>query len=1076
MWIVRLALKRPHTIAVLAVFILVMGVFSIRRMSTDIFPEIDIPVITMIWTYRGLSADEMERRVTTFSEYATSSNVNDIKKIESQTVNGVAIVKIFFHQGVNVGNALSQVTAVGQAIRQIMPPGIQPPIILRFNASSVPIVQLSLSSKTLSESEVYDYALWRLRTQLSVVQGLTLPSPYGGKERQIMVDLRPEEMQARGISPKEISEAINAYNLAFPTGTARIDTQQYPVSMNNTPMNVDDFNNIPIKSANGKMVYMRDVAHVRDGFAAQTTVVRRDGQRGALVTILKNGGASTLDIVNQVKELLPSLRASAPPGLDIDVLFDQSLFVEAAVSGVVHESIIAGLLTAAMILLFLASWRSTLIVAVSIPLSILASLTALYALGYTLNVMTLGGLALAVGILVDDATVEIENIHRNLGMGKGLVQAILDGAEQIAAPTFVATLTICIVFVSVIFLEGPARYLFVPMALSVVFAMLASYLLSRTLVPMMAKFLLPAEAAAIRLEHAGRAPEAKGVFARISRAFEAGFEGLRGAYVSVLGWNLRHRAAVFAGFAAVLAAAALLLPRVGQDFFPSVDAGQFRLHVRAPAGTRLEETERYFSEVEAEIRKTIAPQDLELMIDNIGLPNRSYSMAFGDSSTTGMGDGEILVALKHERSKPTPEYIAELRRELPRKFPNLTFYFQAADIVSQILNFGVPAPIDIQFAGFHTQQNYAFATEVAERIKKIRGVTDVHLHQVTDVPKLNVSVDQTRALQLGFTQRDVAQDLLVSLSGSQQVNPNFWVDPKNGISYAVETRTPVYAVDSIDRINAIPVSQPNGAAPQLLANMARIERGVTPENITHVNVQSTFDVYANVEGRDLGSVAREIEPILAEYRAKLAPGDSVMLRGQVESMQSAFLRLGLGILFAAVLVYLLMVINFQSWLDPFIIITALPGAMAGIVFMLLATHTTFSVPSLMGTIMAIGVATANSILLVTFANEVRAHGKDALEAALEAGRTRMRPVLMTALAMIIGMLPMALGLGEGGEQNAPLGRAVIGGLILATLTTLLFVPVVYSVLRRKAPVEATLDEAGEAEPHAAPEAPAHAQA
>lgn len=1048
MWIVRLALNRPHTIAVMAVFMLVIGMFSTKRMSTDIFPEIDIPVVSVIWTYRGMATDEMERRITTFSEYAISSNVNDIRKLESQTVNGVAIIKVYFHQGVNIGNALSQVTAVSQAIRAIMPPGVQPPIILRFNASSVPIVQLSLSSKTLSESQVYDYALWQLRTQLSVIQGMTLPTPYGGKERQIMVDLDPELLQSRGVSAQEVAAAINANNLAFPTGTARIDTQQYPISMNNTPETADSFNNIPIKFSNGQTIYMRDVAQVRDGFAAQTTVVRRDGTRGALVTILKNGGASTLDIVNEVKEMLPKLRASAPAGLEMDVLFDQSIFVQAAVSGVIHESILAGLLTATMILIFLASWRSTLIVAVSIPLSILTSLAALYALGYTLNVMTLGGLALAVGILVDDATVEIENIHRNVSMGKPLVQAILDGAAQIAAPTFVATLTICIVFVSVVFLEGPAKYLFVPMALAVVFAMMTSYLLSRTIVPMMANYLLPAEIAAHQkhAEHGGKV----GIFGRFSQLFEAAFERLRKFYMAILNWNLQHRGIVIAAFAAVVATAALLIPRVGQDFFPSVDAGQFRLHVRAPAGTRVEETERYFTAVEDEMRKIIPASDLALIIDNIGLPNRSYSMAFGDSATTGMGDGEILVALKHERAKPTPEYVAELRRELPKRFPNLVFYFQPADIISQILNFGLPAPIDIQLAGFNKDQNYAFATQIAERIKSVKGVRDAHVHQVVDVPKLNVEVDQTRALQMGFTQKDVAENLLVSLSGSQQVLPNYWVDPKNGISYAVETRTPVHKVDSLASINSIQVASAEKKS-QLLANMAKIDRGVTPEVINHVNIQSTFDVYANIEGRDLGSVARDIEPILAEYRAKLSPGDSLVMRGQVESMQSAFLRLGLGILFAAVLVYLLMVVNFQSWLDPFIIIMALPGALAGIVFMLLLTHTTFSVPSLMGTIMAIGVATANSILIVTFANEVRADGKNALQAALEAGHTRMRPVLMTALAMIIGMLPMALSLGEGGEQNAPLGRAVIGGLILATATTLLFVPVIYSLLRKNAP-------------------------
>jgi multidrug efflux pump subunit AcrB len=1047
MWIVRLALNRPYTFVVMAVVIMVMGFLSTQRMATDIFPEIDIPVVSMIWTYRGMSAEEMERRVTTYAEFAVTGNVNDISKVESQTVEGVAVIKIYFHPNANIGTALSQVTGVGQAIRQILPPGIQPPIILRFNASSVPIIQLSLSSKTLSESDVYDFALWRVRQQLSVIQGQTIPSPYGGKERQIQVDLDPELLQARGVSPQEVSVAVNANNLAYPTGSARIDTQQYPVTMNNTPLSAEAFNNIPIKYVSGQTIYLRDVAQVRDGYQAQTTVVRRDGNRGALVTVLKNGGASTLEIVRDVKAMLPALRAMAPKGLDIDVLFDQSLFVQAAVSGVVHESIIAGLLTATMILMFLASWRSTLIVAVSIPLAILSSIIVLYALGFTLNVMTLGGLALAVGILVDDATVEIENIHRNVGMNKPLMTAILDGASQIAAPTFVATLTICIVFVSVLFLEGPSKFLFTPMALAVVFAMLSSYLLSRTVVPMMANYLLPAE---LKSHSAGHEAKPSGIFGWIHTHFEAAFEAFRSFYVSILNWNLRHRVAVFALFGIVVASAVVVVPRVGQDFFPSVDTGQFRLHVRAPAGTRLEETERYFTAVEDAIRTVIPKQDVALVLDNIGLPNRSYTMAFGDSATTGQADGEILVALKHERSKGTPEYIAELRRELPQRFPDLVFFFQPSDIVSQILNFGLPAPIDIQVAGFQREKNYQFATEIATKIAKLPGVKDVHVHQVVNVPKLHVEVDKTRALQLGFTQQDVAQDVLVALSGSQQVSPNYWVDPNNGISYAVETREPIYKVDSLNALDTIPIVSGDGKQRQLLSNMATIERGTVAESVSHMNVQAAFDVYANVQGTDLGSVVRAIDPILDEYRGKLGPANTITMRGQAESMHSAFLRLGFGIAFAALLVYLLMVVNFQSWLDPFIIITALPGALVGIVWMLFLSGTTFSVPSLMGTIMAIGVATANSILLVTFANDVRKEGKDALRAALEAGRTRLRPVLMTALAMIIGMLPMSLGLGEGGEQNAPLGRAVIGGLLLATFTTLLFVPVVYSLLRRKA--------------------------
>jgi CzcA family heavy metal efflux pump len=1043
MWIVQLALRRPYTFVVMALLVLVLGVTSITQMRTDIFPEIDIPVVTMIWTYKGMDAEELEKRITTFSEYAISGNVSDIKKVESQTLSGVSVIKIFFHQGANVGVAVAQVTSAAQAIRQIMPPSVQPPIILRFNASSVPIVQLSLSSTTLSESEVYDYGLWRLRTQLSTIQGLTLPAPYGGKERQIMVDLDTQALQAKGISPKEVADAVNANNLAFPTGVARIGTQEYPVSLNNTPASADAFNDIPIKFVNGATIYMKDVAQVRDGFTTQTTVVRRDGKRGALLTILKNGNASTLDIVNQVKAMMPEIKASAPPGLDIDLLFDQSLFVQAAVEGVVHESVIAGLLTSAMILLFLGSWRSTLIVAVSIPLSILTSILLLFALGHSLNVMTLGGLALAVGILVDDATVEIENIHRNLSMGKKLRQAILDGAMQIAGPTFVSTLTICIVFVSVVFLNGPAQFLFTPLALAVVFAIGASYLLSRTLVPVMVHYLLPAELASHGL---GAQP---GFFGRFSQAFERGFDDFRAGYVRLLAWNLEHRKAVFGLFGLVLLGGVVLLPFVGQDFFPTVDAGQIRLHVRTPPGTRIEETERYFTEVEAEIRRIIPGHEIELIIDNIGLPNRSYSLAFGDSSTTGMADGEILVALKHQRSQATPAYMAELRRELPRRFPEMTFYFQSADIVSQILNFGVPTPIDIQIAGIDRKKNHEIAMKIMDDIKKIPGVVDAHLHQVVNVPKLHLDVDQTRALQFGLTQQDVAQSVLVSLSGSGQVLPNYWVNPSNGISYLVEARTPTYKVDSPSAIHSMPLRSSAGKDAQLLENVATIKRGIAAEVVSHYNVQPVYDVLANVQGRDLGSVASDLQRVLSSYRSQLAPGNSITMRGQVESMQSAFVRLGLGILFAAVLVYLLMVVNFQSWLDPFIIITALPGALVGIVWMLLLWRTTFSVPSLMGAIMAIGVATANSILLVTFANEKRQEGLDALAAALEAGRTRLRPVLMTALAMIIGMLPMSLGLGEGGEQNAPLGRAVIGGLVLATAATLLFVPVVYSVLRAK---------------------------
>ena len=1044
MWIVRLALNRPYTFVVMAILIVLLAGVSIWQTSTDIFPEIDIPVISVIWTYKGMAPEEVERRITTYSENTLGANVNDVRRIESQTLNGVVVVKVYFHTNANVGVAMSQVTAQMQSIRAIMPTAIQPPIILRFNASSVPILQISLSSDTLSEAAVYDFAQWQMKQRLNVIRGLTVPTPYGGMERQVMVDLDPQLMQARSVSAKDVADAINVYNLAVPTGVARIDTQQYPVTLNNSPLSTAVFNDIPIKYVRGAMVYLRDIAQVRDGFNTQNTVVRRDGNRGVLLTVLKNGGASTLDIVNQVKAMLPVLRAiPEAKGIKIELLFDQSLFVRAAITGVVQESVIAGLLTATMILMFLGSWRSTLIVAVSIPLSILFSLIVLYMMGHTLNVMTLGGLSLAVGILVDDATVAIENIHRHIGLGKPLRQAIYDGAQQIATPTFVSTLTICAVFVSVVFLEGPPRYLFVPLALAVVFAMMASYVLSRTLVPVMADYLLPAE---VEHEHAPNA--SRNVFHAFHLAFERGFERFREAYIRVLSWNLGHRRTVAMVFVVAAASGGVMLPYMGRDFFPVVDAGQFRLHVRAPAGTRLEETAQYFNRVEEEIRRVIPAEEVNLVLDNIGLPNRNYSLAFGDSSTTGMSDGEILVSLKHSRRKSTPDYVADLRRELPQRFPELNFYFQSADIVGQILNFGLPAPIDITVQGRERAKNLDIATRIARRVGKIRGLVDVHLHQVTKVPSLHIEVDQTRAAQLGITQLDVAQNVLVSLSGSGQVLPNYWVDPKNGVSYLVETRTPLRRVDSFDSIETLPVVVRGREEPQLLSNIARLERRVTPEVVNHVDNQPVYNVFAGVQGRDLGSVAREINVILDEFRKELIPGNTITIRGQVTSMESAFVRLGIGLVLAAALVYLLMVVNFQSWLDPFIIITALPGALVGIVWMLAATRTTFSVPSLMGSIMAIGVATANSILMVTFANGQRREGKSAIDSALEAGRTRMRPVLMTALAMIIGMLPMSLGLGEGGEQNAPLGRAVIGGLLIATVATLLFVPVVYSVLRR----------------------------
>lgn len=1045
MWIVQLALRRPYTFVVMAIMILIMGIYSIRNMPVDVFPDIDIPVISVIWTYTGLPAEEFERRLTMYSEYALSANVKDVKSMESQTLDGVGVIRLYFHPGANVESAMSQATAVSQAILRRMPPGVQPPIILRYTAASVPIIQLSLRSNTLSESELYDYGIFRIRQALAVVQGTTLPAPYGGKVRQIMVDIDPMALQSKGLSPRDINDAINAQNLASPSGKAKIGDTDYRVLLNNTPEVATAIADIPIKQVNGKLVFVRDVAHVRDGYAVQQNIVRSEGVRSVLVTLLKNGKTSTLDIVNQIKSMVPTLQAAAPPGMHIEQLFDQSLFVKAAVDNVVHEGIIAACLTGAMILLFLGSWRSTLIVLISIPLAILSSIMALSALGMSLNIMTLGGLALAIGILVDDATVEIENIHRNIGLGKDLQTAILDGAQQIAVPTFVATSAICIVFIPVVLLDGPARFLFVPFALAVVFAVFSSYILSRTLVPVMVKYILAGE-----LNSHGN--HTKNLFARLHDAFNEGFERFRVLYLNGLRFSLDAPWAIVGLASFVLISSLCLLPFVGRDFFPLVDAGQFRLHVKAPSGTRVEKTEQAFSAVEAEIRKVIPPEEIELLIDNIGVPAEAFNMAFGDSATIGTADGEILVSLKHHRKHSTPEYMKLVRNALNEKFPDLTFYYQPADIVNQILSFGLPAPIDIRVAGYNKKENLAVAHEIVERVKKVRGAADVHLHQEVDAPQLKLNVDRSRAARFGLSQRDVSNDVLVSLSSNTQVTPNYWIDPATGVQYLVGIQTPQYKVDSIDSILRTPLSTKGLTdKAELLGNIATIERAKGFGVINHFNIQPVFDIYANVQSRDLGGVSQDIQKIVDEYRPRMKPGNQIIVRGLVESMDSAFFKLGIGFIGAIVFVYLLMVVNFQSWRDPMIIIMALPGAFAGIVWMLFLTTTTFNVPSLMGAIMSIGVATANSILMITFANEQLEEGIDVRSAALEAGKTRLRPVLMTALAMIVGMIPMSLGLGEGGEQNAPLGRAVIGGLSLATMFTLFFVPVVFYMVRNNKP-------------------------
>ena len=1043
MWIVQLALKRPYTFVIMALLIVILGVMAVVRMPTDIFPEIDIPVVSVIWTYGGVSPEEMASIITVRSERSFTISVNDIQHIESQSLPGLGIIKIFFHPGAKVEAAVAQLAAASQATLRALPTGITPPNILRYNASSVPILQLSISSDTLTEQQLYDYGYNFIRTQMATVQGATFPLPYGGRPRQVSVDLDPHALFAQGLSASDVVNAVNAQSLVLPSGSVKIGAQEYAVRLNSSPDVVSAFNKLPIREVHGATVYVGDVAHVRDGYAVQTNIVRHNGARAALLTVLKNGGSSTLDIVARLKAILPRIRSTLPSALNLKLMFDQSLFVRAAIDGVLREAVIAAILTGLMILLFLGSWRSTIVVCVSIPLSILTSLAIMNLLGQTINVMTLGGLALAVGILVDDATVEIENIHRNLSQQKPILQAILDGAMQIATPAFVSTLCICIVFVPVIFLTGAARYLFAPLALAVVLAMMASYMLSRTLVPTMVRYLLAAEVE----RYSGEEGEIQE-----GHAFQRWFDGLRRGYRGVLESALAHRGFMAAGFLVICAVCLGLAPLLGEDFFPQVDAGQIRLHVRAPAGTRIEETERYFALVENTIRRVIPPAELSDLVDNIGLPYSGLNIAMSDSPNSGMFDGEVMVSLRQGNHGPTAGYVRTLRARLNREYPNLTFFFQPADIVGQILNFGLPAPIDIQVIGpnANAAANYALARQIERRVARIPGAVDVHTHQVVDVPELRFDVDRTRARELGLSQQDVANSMLISLSSSTQIAPNYWIDPRNSVDYPVSVMIPQFRVNSTSELLRTPIHAAS-ASPQLLANIGTLRRDTTASVVNHYDVQPVYDVYANVQDRDLGAVARDVDSVLQGFTPKLPKGSFFETRGQVSTMRSSFAGLGIGLIFAIVLVYFVMVVNFQSWLDPFIILMALPGAFAGIVLMLFVTQTTLNVPSLMGAIMSIGVATANSILLVNFANDLRETGEDALSAALEAGYTRLRPVIMTALAMIVGMLPMALGLGEGGEQNAPLGRAVIGGLMMATVATLFFVPVAYSVLRKRPP-------------------------
>ena len=1086
MWIVRVALRLPYTFVILAVMIVILGVLTIFRTPVDIFPSIDIPVVSVIWTYTGETPEEMAERIVTYSERAVTTTVNDLEHTESQSMNGVSVLKIFFQPNANISSAVAQVTSVMQTILRVLPPGITPPFIIQYSASNVPVIQMSVSSKTLPEQSLNDFALNFVRIQLANVQGAQVPLPFGGKVRQVMVDIDSQMLQAKGLSATDVVNAVTAQNLLLPAGSAKIGDRDYFVRINNSPDNIAELNDLPIKQINGATVYMRDVAQVRNGFSVQSNIVRENGRRSSLLTILKSGSASTIAVVQRVKDLLPQIKATLPPELELGFLFDQSVFVKASINGVLTEGLIAASLTSLIILIFLGSWRSTIIVAVSIPLSILVSIILLSSMNQTLNIMTLGGLSLAVGILVDDATVEIENIHRNLAEGKPIKRAILDGAQQIATPAFVATSAICIVFTSVLFLTGVAKYLFTPLALAVVFAVGASYLLSRTIVPTMALYLLRHEVDLYREEHQkennhqfngnghsdyhqentqSKEPVKKDWIWRQHEKFNVQFEKFRNWYRGVLEAALNSRAIVFVLFGAFWISALVLFPFVGEDFFPQIDGGQFILHVRVLPGTRIEETEKIFAQIEDTIRETIPAEEKPQILDNIGLPSSGLNLAYGNTSTIGPADGDILISLKE--SGKTFTYVKSLRQKLQTLYPDYTFYFVPADIVTQILNFGQPAAVDIQIAGplKNAAANSKIAQQIAQRVARVPGAVDIHINQVNDAPALQIDVDRTKANQVGLTQSNVANSLLTSLSSSGQGTLNYWLDPKTGVSYLIAVQVPQYKLDSIEKIGNLPITanqssatsnnqtpnSSNQTSTQILNNLATVSQSTMPQLVSHYNIQPVYDIYANTQDRDLGGVSRDIDKIVNEFRSQLPRGSKIVLRGQVQTMNSSFVGLGIGIVFAIFLVYCLLVVNFQSWLDPLIIMMALPSALAGIIWMLFITQTTFSVPSLTGAIICIGVATSNSILLITFANDQRMEGDNAYNAALAAGYTRLRPVLMTALAMIIGMVPMSLGLGEGGSQNAPLGRAVIGGLSTATFATLLFVPLVYSILRHKPP-------------------------
>jgi CzcA family heavy metal efflux pump len=1041
MWIVKVALQRPYTFIVMALALTLLGILTITRTPVDIFPQINIPVVSVVWQYTNLPADEMGNRITGQFERALTTTVNDIEHIESNSMTGVGVIKIFFQPTVNPDMAVAQVTAISQTFLKFLPTGTTPPLVLSYNASTVPVIQLALSSQKLSEQEEFDLANTLIRTQMATVQGAGIPFPYGGKQRQVQVDLDQAAMQAKGVSPNDINAAIAAQNLILPAGTEKIGDIEYNVKLNASTQAVDELNDLPIKKVNGSTLFVRDVAHVRDGFGPQTNMVRLDGNRAVLMVIQKTGNASTLDIIQKVKDRLPGIKDVLPEGLNMTALADQSVFVEAAVQGVIKEGIIAAALTGLMILLFLGSWRSTLIITISIPLSVLASIIVLSAIGQTINIMTLGGLALAVGILVDDATVAIENINTHLESGKEVETAILDGAQQIAVPALVSTLCICIVFVPMFFLQGVAKYLFVSLAEAVVFAMLASYVLSRTLIPTLAKYWLKPH------DPQAHHKPSSNPLVRFQRGFQVRFEKVRKRYRHILTAALLRQKLFASGFLALTLLSLLLFPFLGRDFFPAVDGGQIKMHLRAPVGTRLEETARICDEIEDYIRTVIPVEETDSIADNIGLPFSGINLAYGNSGPIGPSDADVLIALK-DGHHPTANYVAQLRDKLPGRFPQVSFAFLPADIVSQILNFGLPSPIDIQVTGGNEANDRLVVNKLFEKLRTVPGLVDLRIQQSNAYPELRLNVDRAQAEDLGLTQRDVANNLLISLSGSFQTAPAFWLSPKNGVQYNVVTQTPQYQLDTIDALRNIPINGTDPTVrPRILASLATISRGTGVAVASHYNVQPLIDIYGTSQGRDLGAIAKDIDRAVAEVQKDNMPkGVTITVRGQIQTMVNSFTGLFGGLVFAIVLVYLLMVINFQSWVDPFIIITALPGALAGICWMLFITGTHLSVPALTGAIMCMGVATANAILVVSYARERLDHGRNPLKAALEAGIARFRPVLMTALAMVIGMVPMALGFGEGGEQNAPLGRAVIGGLLLATLATLFFVPAVFTLV------------------------------